>query len=92
MSSQCSKCADRIERFAPRNTALTVHYRQWHNTDRIEKVDITGTVEDVFDELKQQFKPTILVAYIHQRKQAKSFELLVKACDGESIFFTSQLC
>ena len=84
MSSQCSVCADRMERFAPSNTALTVRYRQWQNTDRVEKVDIMGTLQDVFDELKQQLEPFLLHTFI-KRKQAKSFELLIEKCDGENI-------
>lgn len=47
LSNQCKECKDRIDSFTPSNGGDTVHYLQWQNNDRIEKVEIIGTVEDV---------------------------------------------
>ena len=57
LSSQCKNCQDRIDRFAPSNGSATARYLQWQNSKRVEKVEIIGTVEDAFLELKRQLKP-----------------------------------
>ena len=53
--------------------------------NRVEKVDITGTVDDCFDKLKRQVGPFLLHAYV-KRKQAASFKSLVQKCDEECSF------
>ena len=50
----------------------------------MEKVDITGTVEECFLELKVQVCPFLLHTYV-KRKQSASFKSLVKECDGSSV-------
>ena len=50
----------------------------------MEKVDITGTVEECFLELEAQVWPFLLHTYV-KRKQSASFKSLVKECDGSSI-------
>ena len=52
--------------------------------NRVEKVDITGMVDDCFDKLKRQVGPFLLHAYV-KRKQAASFKSLVQKCDGKSV-------
>ena len=58
--------------------------------NRVEKVDITGTVDDCFDKLKTQVGPFLLHAYV-KRKQAASFKSLVQKCDGKSVEFMHTL-
>ena len=87
MSGKCSECANAIEKYAPANKSYPIYYQQWQSVDnRVEKVDITGTVDDCFDKLKTQVGPFLLHAYV-KRKQAASFKSLVQKCDGKSVVF-----
>ena len=52
--------------------------------NRVETVDITGTVDDCFDKLKTQVGPFLFHAYV-KRKQAACFKSLVQKCDGKSV-------
>lgn len=67
MSGKCSKCKDKIDKFAPDNSSLIAHYQQWRSVDNhMEKVDITGTVEECFLELKAQLWPFLLHTHVEQ--------------------------
>ena len=67
MSGKCSKCKDEIDKFAPDNSSLIAHYQQWQSVDNhMEKVDITGTVEECFLELKAQVRPFLLNTHVKQ--------------------------
>lgn len=50
MSSECDDCKNLIDDFTP-TSAATVSYQQWQNNDKVEKVNIIGTVIDAFTEL-----------------------------------------
>ena len=79
MSGKCSECKDAINKFAPDNSSSIAHYQQWRSVDnRMEKVDITGTVEECFLELEVQVWPFLLHTYV-KRKQSASFKSLVMA-------------
>ena len=83
MSGKCSKCANTINKYAPVNNSISIHYQQWQSVDnRIEKVDRMGTVGDCFEEL--QVGPFLLQTYV-KRKQAASFKSLVEGCDGKNV-------
>ena len=85
MSGKCSECKDAIDKFAPDNSSSIAHYQQWRSVDnRMEKVDITGTVDECFLELKVQVCPFLLHTYV-KWKQSASFKSLVKECDGSSV-------
>ena len=85
MSGKCSECKDAIDKFAPDNSSSIAHYQQWRSVDnRMEKVDIRGTVEECFLELKVQVCPFLLHTYV-KRKQSASLKSLVKECDGSSV-------
>lgn len=83
-SGKCSKCKDEINKAAD-NSSLIAHYQQWRSVDNcMEKVDITGTVEECFLELKAQVRPFLLHTHV-KRKQSASFKSLVEECDGSSV-------
>ena len=60
MGSQCRDCAHLIESYAPSNAADTVRYQQWQHNDKTEKVDIIGTMNDVFGELKRHLRDFLI--------------------------------
>ncbi len=40
-----------IKKYAPANKSHSIHYQHWQSVDnRVEKVDITATMEDCFDD------------------------------------------
>lgn len=85
MNGKCSKCKDVIDKFTPENSSSIAHYQQWRSVDnRVEKLDITGTVKECFLELKVQVRPFLLHTHT-KRKQSASFKSLVKECDGKSV-------
>lgn len=84
LSSQCKNCQDRIDRFAPSNGSATARYLQWQNSKRVEKVEIIGTVEDAFLELKRQLKPFLNHTYV-KRKHAAYLDTVVSKCDSNQV-------
>ena len=84
MSSQCRDCAHLIESYAPSNAADTVRYQQWQHNDKTEKVDIIGTMSDVFGELKRQLRDFLIHTYV-KLKQAVYMDDLISKYDGESV-------
>ena len=65
MSSLCENCKNKIDIYLPKNPMDTLKYQQWHNS---EKVDIIGTVNGAFTELKNQLKEF----FIHWRASEAS--------------------
>ena len=60
-SGKCSKRANTIDKYAAVNKSNPVHYQQSQSIDnRVEQVDIMGTVGDHFEELKKQVGPFLL--------------------------------
>ena len=85
MSGKCSDCANSISKYAPTDNSKAIHYQQWQNSDgRMEKVEITGKVEDCFEELKSQVGAFLLHTFI-KRKQAASFKALTEKSDGKRV-------
>ena len=85
MSGRCSECENAIEKYALVNNFYSIQYQQWQSVDnRVEKVNITGTVDDYFDELKTQVGPFLLQICV-KRKQRLSFKSLVEKCDGKCV-------
>lgn len=67
------KCQNAIEKHAQVNKSHPIHYQQWQSVDnRVEKVDITGTVDDCYDELKTQVGPFLLHTYVNRRQATHS--------------------
>ncbi len=84
MNGKCSKCK-KMRLTTLLNSSSIAHYQQWRSVEyRAEKLDITGTVEECFLELKTQVQPFLLHTYV-KREQSASFKSLVKECDGNSV-------
>ncbi len=65
MKSECVTCKDNIDQYAPINPEVTVRYYQWQSNDKIDKVEIIGTVGDTFLELKRLLKDFLLHTYVN---------------------------
>ena len=64
------------------HTLLAVESRQ--NNDKTERVDIIGSISDVFAELKRQLGDFLVHTYV-KRKQAAYMDTLISKCDGENV-------
>ena len=84
MSCQCIDSEDLIDNYAPRNPTDTARYLQWQNNDKTEKVDIIGTISNVFAELKRQLRDFLIHTDV-KRKQAAYTDTLISKCDGENV-------
>ncbi len=85
MNGECSSCQNSINEFVPDDGASILCYQQWRSVDnRAEKVDISGTAEECFLELKGQVRPFLLHTYT-KRNQSASFKSLVAKCNGKSV-------
>ena len=84
MSSSCADCRNLIYDFAPSSPTTTVTYQQWQNNDKVEKVNIIGTVGDAFAELKSKLKDFLLHT-LFKRKQAAQVDRMIAQCDTENI-------
>ena len=84
MSSSCADCRNLIYDFAPSSMTTTVTYQQWQNNDKVEKVNIIGTVGDAFAELKSKLKEFLLHSFI-KNKQAAQMDKMIAQCDTENI-------
>ena len=67
MSSVCATCSDKINQFTPSNAEATVRYYQWQSNDKIDKVEIIGTIGDAFLELKRLLKDFLLHTYVKRK-------------------------
>ena len=78
MSGKCSECANANRKICSSQQVLPNSLPAMANVNnRVEKVDITGTVDT-------QVGPFLLHAYV-KREQAASFKSLVQKCDGKSV-------
>ena len=64
------------------HTLLAVESRQ--NNYKTEKVDIIGTISDVFAEVKRQLRDFLIHTYV-ERKQDAYMATLISKCDGENV-------
>ena len=63
---------------------LLLHTCNGKKNERVEKVNIFGTVSDVFTELKKQLKHYLIYTYIKRKQMAKMDEL-IEACNVENV-------
>ena len=67
MKSECVTCKDKIDQYAPSNPEVTVRYYQWQTNDKIDKVEIIGTVGDAFLDLKRLLKDFLIHTYVKRK-------------------------
>ena len=84
MSNECSNCKNKIDNFTPNNSADAIKFYQWLTNDKIEKVELLGTVADAFSLLKKQLQPFLIHTFI-KRRQAAHLDTLVSQCDTKKI-------
>ena len=84
MKSECVTCKDKIDQYAPSNPEVTVRYYQWQSNDKIDKVEIIGTVGDAFFELKRLLKDFLLHTYV-KRKQSKYMKNLISGVNKKKV-------
>ena len=83
---RCKICKDSLEMFklSPEDSQTLIMYQQWQKPDKhAEKITISATVNDVFDDLKNQMNNFLVHRYI-KRKQHDHFTNLIQECDGSS--------
>ena len=87
MYRQCEASKNNLDQYKPSSEKqqMAVKYNQWQTMDRrAEKMSITATVGDLFEELKSQTNYFLIIRYL-KRKQAVHMEKLISECDGKSI-------
>lgn len=84
MSNECSECKHKIDNFAPKEPGDLIKYHQWLTHDKVEKVEIQGTVGDAFTLLKQQLRTFLIHTHV-KRKQAAHLNSLVSQCDTKHV-------
>ena len=90
---RCDICKDSLEMFkpSPEDSQTLIKYQQWQKPDkRAEMVTISATVNDIFDDLKNQMNDFLVHRYI-KRKQQDHFTKLIEECDGSSTVFQVDL-
>jgi len=60
-------------------------YQQWQSHDkRAEKLTITATVNDIFEDLRSKANVFLIHRYV-KRKQQEHFQKLIDECDGSAV-------
>lgn len=83
---KCDVCKDALDVFklSPDDGETIIKYQQWQQVDKhAEKVTISATINDIFEDLKSQLNSFLVHRYI-KRKQQEHFTMLVDKCDGHS--------
>ena len=75
---------DKINQYAPSNPEVVVRYYQWQSNDKINKVEIIGTVGGAFLEVKRLLKDFLLHAYV-KRKQSKYMKNLISGVNKKKV-------
>ena len=71
---------------APGDQETLEEYQQWQSQDkRAEKVTITATLNDIFEDLREKLNNFLIHRYTKRKQQAHFFKL-IDECDGSSIF------
>jgi hypothetical protein len=85
-SGECLACKDKLTDFAPAPDSKDhlIKYCQWQNQDKVEKVEITSSVGEAFEQLQQQLCPFLIHVYI-KRKQAEHMIMLKEDVDGKTV-------
>ena len=69
---------------SPEDSQILIKYQQWQKADkRAEKVIISATVNDAFDDLKNKMNCFLVHRYI-KKKQQDHFTKLTEECDESS--------
>jgi len=76
MSNECSDCRNKIDDFTPENPVDAIKFHQWLMNDKIEKVEMLGTVADAFSSLKKQLRVFLIHTYV-KCKQAAHLDALI---------------
>ena len=84
MSNECSACQNKLEDFTPENPDDAIKFHQWLTNEKIEKVEILGTVADAFSSLKKQLRTFLIHTYV-KRKQATHLDTLISECDTKKV-------
>ena len=84
MSNECSHCRNKIDDFTPENPADAIKFHQWLTNDKIEKVEILGTVTNTFSSQKKQLQVFLIHTYV-KRKQAAHLDALISECDTKKV-------
>ena len=84
MKSECVTCKDKIDQYAASNPEVTVRYYQWQTNDKIDKVEIIGTVGDAFLDLKRLLKDFLIHTYV-KRKQSKYIKDLISGVNKKKV-------
>ena len=84
MSNERSCCRNKIDDFIPENPADVIKFHQWLTNDKIEKVEILGTVADAFSSLKKQLRAFLIHTYV-KRKQAAHLDALISECSIKKV-------
>ena len=82
---RCDDCRSNLEAFklAPGDQETLEKYQQWQSQDkRAEKVTITATLNDIFEDLREKLNNFLIHRYTKRKQQAHFFKLI----DGSSIF------
>jgi len=76
MSNERSCCRNKIDDFIPENPADVIKFHQWLTNDKIEKVEILGTVADAFSSLKKQLRAFWIHTYIREAQASSTLRRL----------------
>ena len=81
MTRKCATCATSLEAYELNNSDVQLKYQQWENS---EKVEIIGTVREVFNKLDSKLTDILLHTYI-KRCQGSQFNEMKVKCDGRQV-------
>ena len=81
MTRKCATCATSLEAYELNDSDVQLKYQQWENS---EKVEITGTVREVFNKLDSKLTDILLHTYI-KRCQGSQFNEMKVKCDGRQV-------
>ena len=82
---RCLSCKNSLDKFVPSSdNHHLIKYFQWQTTPRAEKIEIAGTVQEIFENLEDQLKGFLVHRYI-KRKQVEHMTKALSTCDREFI-------
>ena len=83
---QCDICRNFLEDFKPQteDDDILLKYQQWQTQDKRAEVIITGSINAVFEDLRNQF-PRFLVYRFVKRKQQPHFLKIIDECDSTAV-------
>ena len=83
---QCDICRNFLEDFKPQteDDDILLKYQQWQTQDKRAEVIITGSINAVFEDLRNQL-PRFLVYRFVKRKQQPHFLKIIDECDSTAV-------